>query len=146
MITCRVIAAARRLAEKSGVHKQGDRLMNAMKELAAAYIETWNETDDGRRRALIEKTFCDGVTYVDPIMKGDGHDGIDSLIAGVHQRFSGFRFTLLDGVDGHGDNLRFSWELGPDGAEAPIQGTDFAVIENGRIAKVTGFIDRIPAQ
>lgn len=119
--------------------------MNA-KELAVAYIEAWNETDAGQRRRLIEKAFDASVSYVDPIMKGDGHDGIDALIATVHQRFPGFRFTLMDGVDGHGDNIRFSWELGPAGVEAPIQGTDFATIAGGRLQSVTGFLDRVPAQ
>ncbi|MGI6854832.1 nuclear transport factor 2 family protein [Mesorhizobium sp. 1B3] len=118
--------------------------MNA-ETLAAAYIAAWNEPDPALRRALIEETFAGNITYVDPVMAGEGHDGLDSLIASVHQRFPGFRFTLLDGANGYGTHIRFSWELGPDGAEAPIQGTDVAVIESGRIAKVIGFLDRVPA-
>ncbi|HWK68532.1 MAG TPA: nuclear transport factor 2 family protein [Rhizobiaceae bacterium] len=118
--------------------------MNAQ-TFAAAYVAAWNETDPTARRALIEETFAGNVTYVDPVMAGESHDGLDSLIAGVHQRFPGFRFTLLDGADGYGNHIRFSWELGPEGAEAPIQGTDVAVIESGRIAKVIGFLDRVPA-
>lgn len=118
--------------------------MNA-ENLAAAYIAVWNETDPARRRAMIEKTFTDSVSYVDPIMAGDGHDGVDGLIAGVHQRFPGFRFTLLDGANGYGNQLRFSWELGPEGADAPIQGSDVMIMENGLIAKVIGFLDRVPA-
>lgn len=118
--------------------------MNAV-NLAAAYIAAWNETDPARRRALIEKTFTGDVSYVDPVMAGDGHDGVDGLIAGVHQRFPGFRFTLLDGANGYGDHLRFSWELGPEGADAPIQGSDVMIMENGRIVKVIGFLDRVPA-
>ncbi|MCV3239523.1 nuclear transport factor 2 family protein [Mesorhizobium sp. ZC-5] len=120
--------------------------MNAATELAVAYIEAWNETDAVQRRSLIEKAFTRDVSYVDPIMNGDGHDGVDALIAGVHQRFPGFRFKLMDGVDGHADYLRFSWELGPEGTEAPIQGTDFAVVEAGRLARITGFLDRVPAE
>jgi hypothetical protein len=52
----------------------------------------------------------------------------------------------VDGADGHADYLRFSWELGPEGTEAPIQGTDFAVVEAGRLARITGFLDRVPAE
>ena len=37
--------------------------------------------------------------------------------------------------------------LGPRGADTIIDGTDFAVIAaDGRIASVTGFLDRIPQQ
>jgi hypothetical protein len=28
--------------------------------------------------------------------------------------------------------------------EAPIEGTDFAVLKDGRIASVTGFLDKVP--
>lgn len=118
--------------------------MNA-ETLAAAYVAAWNETDPARRRALVEKTFSGAVNYMDPVMAGDGHDGIDALIAGVHQKFPGFRFTLLPGANGYGNHLRFSWELGPEGGAAPIQGSDIGVIEDGRFARVIGFLDRVPA-
>ncbi len=118
--------------------------MNA-ETLAAAYIAVWNETDPARRRALIEKTFSDTVNYVDPVMAGDGYAGIDALVSGVHQQFPGFRFTLLPGANGYGNHVRFSWELGPEGVEAPIQGSDIGVIEDGRFARIIGFLDRVPA-
>lgn len=118
--------------------------MNA-ERLAASYIAAWNETDPARRRALVEKTFSGSVSYVDPLMAGDGHDGIDALIAGVQQRFPGFSFSLLSGANGYGGHVRFSWELGPDGVQAPIQGSDVAVIEDGRFARIIGFLDRVPA-
>ena len=48
--------------------------------------------------------------------------------------------------DGYGDRLRFSWDFGPEGGEAVVQGTDFAVLAaDGRLRMVTGFLDRVPA-
>ena len=44
-----------------------------------------------------------------------------------------------------GDRLRFSWGLGPDGADSPIKGTDFAVLSGGKIRSITGFLDQVPA-
>jgi hypothetical protein len=42
-------------------------------------------------------------------------------------------------------SVRFSWSLGPgDCVDAPIEGTDFAVIENGLIKAITGFLDKVP--
>jgi hypothetical protein len=39
-----------------------------------------------------------------------------------------------------------SWGLGPDGAaDSPIKGTDFAVLSDGRIRSITGFLDQVPA-
>ena len=39
---------------------------------------------------------------------------------------------------------RFSWGLGPEGTDAPIKGTDFAVLKDGRIRSITGFLDQVP--
>ena len=55
------------------------------------------------------------------------------------------RFALKGRVDGHGDHLRFSWTLGPSGAEDLIEGTDFAQLEAGKLHAVTGFLDKVPA-
>ena len=83
--------------------------------------------------------------YVDPLMSGDGHDGVDALIAGVQQRFPDFKFRLIGEPNGFGDHVRFSWGLGPDGGDSPIKGTDFAVLSDGRIRSITGFLDQVPA-
>jgi hypothetical protein len=34
--------------------------------------------------------------------------------------------------------------LGPDGADSPIKGTDFAVLRDGQIHSITGFLDQVP--
>lgn len=116
------------------------------KTIAEAYIAAWNETDPARREKLLENAFTEDVAYRDPIMQGDGHGGVGALIDGVHARFPGFRFTLRGEPDGFADRIRFSWALGPDGAEAPVEGTDIGLVENGRLKEVTGFLDKVPAQ
>ena len=114
-------------------------------DIAARYISAWNETDPGRRRALVSALWTEDASYLDPVMGGDGHGGIEALVAGVQARFPGFRFSLSGRVDGFGDRLRFSWDLGPEGGEPVVQGTDFAVLAgDGRLRAVTGFIDRMP--
>jgi hypothetical protein len=114
-------------------------------KIAQQYIAAWNETDADRRRALIAETWSADATYVDPLMAGRGHAEVDALMAGVQQRFPDFRFALIGKPDGFGDKVRFSWGLGPAGAEAPIKGTDFVEVESGRLKTVTGFLDQIPA-
>lgn len=77
-------------------------------------------------------------------MQASGQAGISALVGGVHQRYPGFRFALKGRADGHGDRLRFSWTLGPSGADDLIEGTDFAQLRQGRLAEVTGFLDKVP--
>ena len=119
--------------------------MTDVTTIAERYIELWNEHSAARRRGLFAANWTSNASYVDPIMSGDGHGGIDALIAGVHQKFPEFRFKLLGKADGYGSHARFSWGLGPDGVDAPIKGTDFAVIDNGKIRSITGFLDQVPA-
>lgn len=119
--------------------------MTDITTIAKAYIQAWNETDPARRQALLQTNWTEDATYVDPVMAGQGHAEIAALIAGIHERFPGFRFQLLGTPDSHGNHGRFSWGLGPDGAEPIIEGTDFVEIADGRLAKVTGFLDKIPS-
>lgn len=113
-------------------------------ELATRYIALWNETDPKRRRALLAESWTEDATYADPLIQRAGHSEINDLIATVQARFPGFRFALAGPVDGHGQHLRFSWTLGPDGGAPVIEGTDFARAEAGRLKAVTGFLDRVP--
>jgi hypothetical protein len=119
--------------------------MTDLNSIARNYIAAWNEADAAKRKALLEAAFTDGVRYRDPLMQGDGYDGVATLIDGVHQRFSGFRFALKGQADGFGEHIRFSWALGPEGSDAIIEGTDIGVIEDGRLSSVTGFLDKVPA-
>lgn len=46
------------------------------------YLAVRNETDAARRRALIAATWTEDAHYIDPVMQGDGHDGIEALVQG----------------------------------------------------------------
>lgn len=113
--------------------------------IATGYIAVWNETDAARRAALIDASWTADARYVDPMAQASGHEQISALVGAVHQRYPGFRFHLLGKAEAHGDNLRFSWTLGPSGADDLIQGTDFAQLDAGKLRAVTGFLDRVPA-
>jgi hypothetical protein len=119
--------------------------MTEAETIGRRYIETWNETDAVRRHTLLSQLFAEDATFVDPVLKGDGLAGIDTVMAQVHQRYPDHRFALVGKPDGFGDYVRLSWALGPEGREAPIKGTDFLSLEHGRLKSVTGFFDQLPA-
>jgi SnoaL-like protein len=112
--------------------------------IAHRYIALWNETDAARRRQMLEAGWAEDACYVDPIAQASGHEEISTLVGVVHQRYPGFRFALTGQADAHGDNLRFSWTLGPSGAADLIQGTDFVQVDDGKLQSVTGFLDKVP--
>jgi hypothetical protein len=110
------------------------------------YLAVWNEPDAATRRAAIDDVFADGVRYVDPLAAVEGRDALDALIGAARQQFPGFSFASGGPVDGHHDQVRFTWTLGPAGAEPPVAGFDVAELDgDGRIRQVFGFIDRAPA-
>jgi SnoaL-like domain len=114
-------------------------------ELAQRYIASWNEVDGAARRRLVDGLWTEDAGYADPMMAADGQDGITGMIGGVHSRFPGYRFALTGKPDGHGRYLRFSWSLAQAGGQAVARGTDFAAVaEDGRLARVTGFLDQVP--
>ena len=119
--------------------------MTDVQSIARNYIDLWNERAPQRRREILAANWTTDAKYVDPLMSGDGHDGVDALVAGVQQRFPDFKFRLIGEPNGFGDYVGFSWGLGPDGGDSPIKGTDFAVLSNGRIRSITGFLDQMPA-
>ena len=115
--------------------------------LVERYLDTWNETDGQTRRAAVATVWADGAQYVDPLADVTGHDQISELIGAVQQQVPGHVFRLGgDGVDAHHNVARFSWELVPAaGGESLAVGFDVAVIEeDGRIARVLGFLDKAP--
>jgi hypothetical protein len=109
------------------------------------YIAMWNETTPEDRRAIIADTFADDASYLDPIMEGDGPQGIDAMVAGAQGQFPGARFELTSGPDAHHDRVRFAWRaVAGEGGATIAAGVDFATLAgDGRLRAVTGFLEPI---
>lgn len=115
-------------------------------EPAERYIATWNETDPDARRKAVDELYTEDARYVDPLAVAEGREAIAATIAAVRSQFPGFRFRLAGSVDRHHDQIRFSWELGPDGGTSPIAGFDVAITDGwSRLRSGFGFLDRVPA-
>ncbi len=113
---------------------------------ADRYLAAWNETDPEARRAAVAEVFSDDVRYTDPLVDVRGAEALAATIGAVQAQFPGFVFRLAGPADAHHDQVRFTWELGPEGAEAPVVGSDVALLDaDGRISAVLGFLDRVPA-
>jgi hypothetical protein len=120
--------------------------MSDFNELAEQYIAAWNETDAAARRALINEIWAPDGRYTDPLADVAGRDQIDAVIAAAQAQFTGMTFRLAGTVDAHHDQARFTWELGPAGAESVVAGFDVATRDaDGRLALVLGFLDKVPA-
>ncbi|HEX4064046.1 MAG TPA: nuclear transport factor 2 family protein [Streptosporangiaceae bacterium] len=117
-----------------------------MQDTIERYIESWNQTDPQARRDQIAELWAADASYTDPMAQAHGHDEIDKLVAGAQAQFPGLTFHLIGPVDAHHQQARFTWGLGPAGAEPLVIGFDVAVAgQDGRLTSVLGFLDKVPA-
>lgn len=120
--------------------------MTDFEQVVDNYIKVWNETDAGKRRDLIARTWTDDASYVDPLMRGDGPGGIDVMVQQVQQQFPDHKFRLTSKVDSHNDRVRFGWALLAAEDQPPlVAGIDFGIVaEDGRLRAITGFLGKVP--
>ena len=115
--------------------------MNAS-DVVGRYLDSWNETDPAARRKAIGDLWADDGVYTDPLTTAAGHDQIDATIAAAQAQFPGLAFTLAGPSDAHHDVARFTWNL----TDGLVIGFDVLVLDaGGRISKVYGFLDKVPA-
>ncbi len=86
--------------------------MTDVKLVAKTYIDLWNERTPQRRREMLATNWTSDARYVDPLMSGDGHDGVDALIAGVQQKFPDFQLH----ADRRAQRVRRSRSVSPGGS------------------------------
>ena len=114
----------------------------SINDLVARYLDTWNETDPAARRKAVDELWAPDGVYTDPMATAGGRDQIDATIAAVQAQFPGLAFRLAGPVDAHHDTARFSWSLGDE----LVIGFDVLALDaNGQIAKVYGFLDKVPS-
>jgi len=125
------------------VHPIKEVVMADVTTVVDDYIAMWNEAAPEARRAIVARTWSDDGTYLDPLMSGDGPEGIDAMVAGAQEQFPGVRFELVAGPDHHHDRVRFAWRMvGGDGGAELARGVDFATLsDDGRLRSVTGFLE-----
>src|SRR3954454_18494556 len=116
-------------------------MTNTINTVVDTYIASWNEGDEARRRELVAQAFTEDARYLDPLMAGEGTEGITAMIGAAQTQFPGHRFELSFGPDAHNDVVRFAWQLVGD-AGPVAGGTDFATVaDDGRLRNVTGFLE-----
>jgi hypothetical protein len=114
--------------------------MTTTEEIVLAYVAAWSETDEGKRRALLEMSWTENGTYTDPTVEVVGREALVQHIGGIHQQFVGHRIVLTSRVDEHHSRLRFTWAMvNPEGSRV-TERIDFGEIgSDGRLIRITGF-------
>jgi len=113
-------------------------------EIVAAYGAAWNEPDEAKRTALLDKAWSDDGIYNDPTATAYGRDALITHIAGFHAAMPGHTIDLTSGVDTYDGVFRFAWVM-RNGNEVTLEGVDFGELApDGRIQRIVGFFGPFP--
>jgi len=114
--------------------------MITTEEIVRIYVAAWSETDEGKRRALLEKSRVEKGIYTDPTVVVVEREALVQHIGGIHLHFADCRILLTSRVDEHHDRLRFTWAMvNPKGSRVS-EGIDFGEVGfDGRLIRITGF-------
>lgn len=109
-------------------------------ETIDAYVASWAEADEGRRRGLLEKAWAPEGTYTDPTADVAGRETLVQHIGGFHQAMPGARIELTSGVSEHHGRIYFAWRLITGDGATYVEGVDFGRVDaEGRLAEIVGF-------
>jgi len=110
--------------------------------LVATYLAAFNESNEERRRALVEQAFAEDATYLDPLMSAAGTAELTAMIGGARAQFPSHRFVAGDRPDAHHDVVRFGWHLVDPAGARVATGLDVASLApDGRMRSVIGFLE-----
>lgn len=109
-------------------------------ETIAEYCAAWNEPDEAKRRALLDRAWADDGVYIDPIAEARGRDALIGVIGGMHAQQPGARIALTSGIDQHHNQVRFRWDYINAEGKTQISGIDVGELApDGRLARIIGF-------
>jgi ketosteroid isomerase-like protein len=120
--------------------------MTSASNATERFIALCNETDAGKRHALIDQTFTEDAVYFDTVHSGSAHEGIEAAWTTIMTHVSSAEVSLTAEPDVHHDWLRMRWKLVPDGRpEMELEGTYVCRIgDDGRFEQMIGFLDKVP--
>lgn len=118
----------------------------SVSEVVETYGAAWGETDDAKRRALLERSWADDGEFIDPQSHTKTREELVELIASFQKQFAGAAIVATSGVEEHHGWLRFTWTFqGADG-NAIFEGFDVGELApDGRLQKIVGFWGPAPA-
>jgi hypothetical protein len=105
--------------------------------------DVFGENDPARRRAAIDEIFTEGCVFYEPRGVYRGRDKIDRVAGAIKATHPDFRYQPIAEPEELASG-RLQWVSGPLGEAPAYAGTDFIIAEDGRIAAVYLFFDKLP--
>lgn len=111
------------------------------KALIEKHFEIWNERDQLKRAALLNKVYAADIEMTDRHFISIGTDEINKFVTELQKKNKDFRFTIKS-FETHHNVVRVYWQFGTKSKPAAGTGMDLFIIENGRVQKLYVFVDQ----
>jgi hypothetical protein len=107
--------------------------------------DVFGENDPARRRAAIDELYTEDSVFYDP-SKGAyrGRDEIDRIAGAIKSTHPDFQYQPIAEPEESGNGGRVRWVAGRRGEPPAYAGTDFLIAQDGRIAALYLFFDKLP--
>jgi hypothetical protein len=113
-------------------------------EIVDAFASSWNEHNETKRLALLEKSWADDGVYHDPEGTMESREALSAFIGEFHAGYPGRTIDPTSGIESNGIWVRWAWEM-RHGDEVESDGMDFAEFgADGRIRRLEGFFGPLP--
>jgi SnoaL-like domain len=106
--------------------------------------DVFGENDPVRRRAAIDEIFTEDGVFYEPRDVYRGRGEIDRVAGAIKATHPDFRYQPIAGPEELGNGGRIQWLSDRPGEAPAYAGTDFIIAEDGRIAAVYLFFDKLP--
>ena len=107
--------------------------------------DVFGENDSVRRRAAIDEIFTEDCVFYDPSREVyRGRDEIDRVAGAIRATHPDFRYQPITEPEELGNGGRVRWVSGRPGEAPAYAGTDFIIVQDGRIAALYLFFDKLP--
>ena len=105
--------------------------------------DVFGENDPARRRAAIDEIFTEDGVFYEPRGIHRGRDEIDRVAGAIKATHHDFRYQPIAEPEELGNGGRIQWVSGRPGEAAAYAGADFIIAQDGRIAAVYLFFDKL---
>jgi hypothetical protein len=106
--------------------------------------EVFGESDPARRRGAIDEIFTEDCVFYEPRGVYRGRNEIDRVADAIKATHPDFGYQPIAAPEELGNGGRIKWVSGRPGEAPPYAGTDFIIAEDGRIAALYLFFDKLP--
>ena len=105
--------------------------------------DVFGESDPARRRAAIDEIFTEDCVFYEPGGVYSGRNEIDRVAGAIKATHPDFRYQAVAEPEELGNGGRVRWVSGRPGEAPAYAGTDFIIVQDGRIAALYLFFDKL---